>query len=38
MNDITLNTESRLFIIPCGGGFSCLGFDVANRPYRDWET
>lgn len=25
---ITINSTQRLFVIPCGDGFSCLGFDV----------
>lgn len=24
----SINHESRLFVLPCGGGFTCLGFDV----------
>lgn len=28
---VTLDTAQRLFVIPCGGGFSCLGFDVERR-------
>jgi hypothetical protein len=28
---VTINAEQRLFVIPCGGGFSCLGFDVAEK-------
>lgn len=31
MQAITLNDTQRLFVIPCGGGFSCLGFDVAFK-------
>lgn len=26
-----INREQRLYVIPCGSGFSCLGFDVAKR-------
>jgi len=26
--EITVNQEQRLYVIPCGGGYSCLGFDV----------
>ena len=36
---VTLNAEQRLYVIPCDGGFSCLGFDVlANRAHklREW--
>ena len=29
MTDITLNPDQRLYVIPSGGGYSCLGFDVA---------
>lgn len=25
---VTLNREQALFVIPCGQGYSCLGFDV----------
>ena len=28
------NEEQRLFILPCGSGFSCLGFDVCH----EWST
>jgi hypothetical protein len=28
---VTINEGQRLFVIPCGGGFSCLGFDVERR-------
>lgn len=27
----TLNPEQKLFVIPCGSGYSCLGFDVLER-------
>lgn len=27
----TLNAEQRLFVIPCGSGYSCLGFDVCHE-------
>lgn len=26
-----INQDRRLFVIPAGGGYSCLGFDVAKR-------
>ena len=26
--DITVNTEQELYVIPAGKGYSCLGFDV----------
>ncbi len=25
---ITINTDQRLYVITCGGGYTCLGFDV----------
>lgn len=28
---VTVNDEQRLFVIPCGGGYSCLGFDVCKE-------
>ncbi len=28
---VTINDKERLFIIPCAGGFSCLGFDVCRE-------
>lgn len=31
MTNITTNADQRLFIIPCGKGFSCLGFDVCKE-------
>lgn len=31
MDTIKLNTEQKLYVIPCGGGYSCLGFDVADK-------
>ncbi|NTF17114.1 hypothetical protein G6L37_01550 [Agrobacterium rubi] len=31
MSDITLNQEQKLYVIPTGGGYSCLGFDVAFK-------
>lgn len=31
MSEITLNHEQRLFVLPCGNGFTCLGFDVAFK-------
>jgi hypothetical protein len=39
---VTLNTDERLYIIPCdGGGFSCHGFDVVanlTRKLKDWRA
>lgn len=29
--NVTINAEQRLFVIPSGGGYSCLGFDVCYR-------
>ncbi len=29
---VTVNASQRLFVIPCGGGYTCLGFDVC----QDW--
>jgi len=26
--NIVVNTEQELFVIPCGSGFTCLGFSV----------
>ena len=35
MNTVTVNQEQRLYVIPSpGGGFACLGFDVAERRRR----
>ncbi len=25
------NEEQRLFILPCGGGYTCLGYDVCHK-------
>ncbi|MEW5425142.1 hypothetical protein [Amorphus sp. 3PC139-8] len=30
----TINREARLYVFPCGSGYSCLGFDVAERRMR----
>jgi len=30
MRDINLNTEQRLYVIPCADGFTCFGFDNAR--------
>lgn len=27
MSEVTINNEQSLFVIPCGGGYSCRGFD-----------
>jgi hypothetical protein len=31
MKSVTVNPEQKLFVIPCGDGFTCLGFDVLER-------
>lgn len=31
---VTINHEARLYVIPCGRGFTYLGFDVADRRAR----
>jgi hypothetical protein len=31
---IKVNKRDKLFVIPCGGGFSCLGFEVLDRKAR----
>jgi hypothetical protein len=39
--DIKLNVEQALYVIPCGTGYSCLGFDVClsrNAAYVDWAN
>ena len=28
---VTINEEQRLFVIPCGKGYTCLGFDVCKE-------
>ena len=28
--NVTLNAEQRLYVIPCGDGYTCLGFDNAR--------
>ena len=28
---VTVNAEQRLYVIPCGKGYTCLGFDVCER-------
>lgn len=32
--EVTINAEQRLFVIPEGGGYSCLGFDVAFKQLK----
>lgn len=31
MKTVTLNKDQGLFVIPCGDGYSCLGFDVCRK-------
>ena len=34
-----INLEQKLYVLPCGKGFSCLGFDVAEKKrvvYMQW--
>lgn len=34
-----INLEQRLYVLPCGKGFTCLGFDVCERrriAYMEW--
>jgi hypothetical protein len=36
---VTTNAEQRLYVIPAGHGYSCLGFDVCQdrtRAYKEW--
>ena len=28
---VTINSESRLYVIPCNAGYTCHGFDVVER-------
>jgi len=35
MSQVTVNAEQRLYVIPCGEGYTCLGFDVAERWRRE---
>lgn len=30
----SINNEQKLFVLKCGDGFSCLGFDVCDRRNR----
>lgn len=30
-NEVTINDEQQLFVIPCGDGWTCLGFDVLEQ-------
>lgn len=38
MSAVTINADQRLFMIPCGSGYTCLGFDVAFKKLRDYCT
>jgi hypothetical protein len=31
MNKISINQKQRLYVIPCGKGYSCLGWDVCKK-------
>jgi hypothetical protein len=31
MNKISINQKQRLYVIPCGKGYSCLGWDVCQK-------
>lgn len=34
MKTVSLNKEQKLYVLACGGGYSCLGFDVCyNRAH-----
>ena len=36
---VTVNADQALYVIPCGSGYSCLGFDVClnrTRQYKAW--
>lgn len=35
MKKVTINKEQNLYVIPCGNGFSCLGFDVLMRKAKN---
>lgn len=34
--NITINQEQRLFVLPSGGGYSCLGFDVVFKRLKQY--
>ena len=37
--EVNINAEQELYVIPCGDGYSCLGFDVLIARYNaiaDW--
>ena len=31
---VTINAEQELYVIPCGKGYTCLGFDVLLERYN----
>lgn len=31
MNNVIINKEQRLYVIPCGNGYSCYGFDILKN-------
>jgi hypothetical protein len=35
MENVKINKEQKLYVIPCGGGYSCYGFEVLknNKPF-----
>jgi hypothetical protein len=40
-DQVTINSEQALYVIPCGKGFTCLGFDVCidrATNYARWLT
>ncbi|KWT98083.1 MULTISPECIES: hypothetical protein [unclassified Variovorax] len=38
MSTITINASQRLFVLPSGRGFSCLGFDVTFKRLRQFAS
>ena len=35
MKNVTINKQSKLFVIPCGkNGYSCLGFEVLEKRFK----
>lgn len=39
MSTVTINTDQRLYVIPCGSGYTCHGFDNVERELvnvADW--
>jgi hypothetical protein len=38
---VTLNEEQKLYVIPCGNGYTCLGFDICKewtQGYARWAV